>query len=713
VGELAQGLVIELDAVPCKYEGMDGTSLAISESQERMAVVVAPEDVDLFCSFAREENLEATVIARVTEHKHLVMYHKGKRIVDIDRSFLDTHGAEKHASVWVRNPQEKEKPVAGDKNERLKSLLSDLNICSKQGLAERFDSTIGGGTVLMPFGGKFQKTPTQVMAALIPVLGGTTSTCSVMSWGYDPYRMEEDPFTGAFEAVVHSVAKLAASGANLSEVYLSFQEYFGKVLNDPLRWGLPFASLLGALKAQLLLKKAAIGGKDSMSGSFEDLDVPPTLVSFAVSCSKAENLISPEFKKTNSRVVLLSAKNEKQLPALFETVSSLIREKRVLSCYAIGAGGIAEALVKMGFGNRVGFRVETDEDLFAKRYGSFVLELDGEEKSGTLLGYTQEPYRFSGKGFETGMDELEELYDGKLESVYPRTIKDSVKETVPTLSFDRKDRTKASVKIARPKVLIPVFPGTNCEYDLKRALDSAGAQAKIFVVKNANGQQVQESALLFARELSDSQILFIPGGFSGGDEPDGSGKFIASFLRNPLIAAEITRLLEDRDGLACGICNGFQALVKLGLLPYGKIRTLDESCPTLTFNTLARHQSMLVRTRVASNVSPWLASYQVGDISLLPISHGEGRFVCSQELLGELAKNGQIATQYVDQEGLATMRMSDNPNGSVYAVEGITSLDGRVFGRMAHSERFGVNLYKNTPYVSENGIFRGAIDYFS
>ena len=713
VGELAEGLEIYLDSIPCKYEGMDGTSLAISESQERMAVVLAADDVPIFCSYAEQENLEATVIATVTEQKHLVMYHGKRRIVDLDRSFLDTNGAEKHASVWVRNPKKKMKPVQQEKNSQLEDLMADLNVCSKQGLGERFDSTIGGGSVLMPFGGKYQKTPAQVMAAKIPVLEGETSTCSVMTWGYDPYRMEEDPFGGAFEAVVHSVAKLAASGADLSQVYLSFQEYFGRVNSDPLRWGLPFAALLGALKAQLLLQKGAIGGKDSMSGSFTRIDVPPTLVSFAVSCSDAGAIISPEFKKSHSRVVLLSAEKEEKLPALFKKVSSLIREKRVLSCYAVGFGGIAEALVKMGFGNRIGFLVETGEDLFSKRYGSFVLELASEEELGVLLGHTCETYRFSGSGFDLRMEDLEAIYDRKLETLYPRGVASESLESVPTISFAGVKRAKSSYATPVPKVLIPVFPGTNCEYDLKRALDSVGAQAEIFVINNASAHKVQESASLFARKLATSQILFIPGGFSGGDEPDGSGKFIASFMRNPQIAEEITRLLEVRDGLACGICNGFQALVKLGLLPYGKIKTLDASCPTLTFNTLARHQSMLVRTRVASNSSPWLSNYPVGEISMLPISHGEGRFVCDAQLLAEMEKNGQIATQYVDPMGLATMEMPHNPNGSVYAIEGITSADGRVFGRMAHSERFGSHLYKNTPYVAENGIFRGAVEYFS
>ncbi|WP_320127709.1 phosphoribosylformylglycinamidine synthase [uncultured Sphaerochaeta sp.] len=712
VGELADGLEIYLDAIPCKYEGMDGTSLAISESQERMAVVLEAKDVEAFISLAASENLEATVISTVTERKKLVMFYQGKYIVDIDRSFLDSHGAEKHASVWIRNPKKKKQVSPIDKNEQLKVLMADLNICSKQGLSERFDSTIGAGSVLMPFGGKYQKTPVQVMAAKIPVLEGTTQTCSVMSWGYDPYRMEEDPFAGAFESVIHSVAKLAASGADLSQVYLSFQEYFGKVGNDPLRWGLPFASLLGALKAQLLLGKGAIGGKDSMSGSFEDLDVPPTLVSFAVSCSKAEAIISPEFKKTENRIVLLAPNDEDDIPRLFKTVSTLIKEGKVLACYAVGAGGIAEALVKMSFGNKIGFVVESYKDLFTKSYGSFVLELAQPEDIGISIGHTCKSYTVTGNGFDLDLQLLENLYDNTLESVYPRKGIQESKEDIPTLSKVSATSQRSFFHTPRPRVLIPVFPGTNCEFDLKRALERQGAECEIFVINNLDAQKVNESVRLFHKSLENSQILFIPGGFSGGDEPDGSGKFIASFLRNPLISEEITRLLAVRDGLVGGICNGFQALVKLGLLPYGSIRTLDASSPTLTFNTISRLQSMLVRTRVASTLSPWLSAYQVGDIALLPISHGEGRFVCSKEMLGTLAEKGQIATQYVDMSGRATMDMPYNPNGSAYAVEGLCSPDGRVFGRMAHSERQGENLYKNTPYVAEYGIFRGAIDYF-
>jgi phosphoribosylformylglycinamidine synthase len=715
VGELADGLEIDLDAIPVKYEGMDGTSLAISESQERMAVVLSEQDVERFRALADEENLEATVIATVTERDHLVMYHQNKVIVDIDRSFLDTNGAEKHASVWVGHRDRRESVAAAGMEQRFLDLAADLNVCSKQGLAERFDSTIGAGTVLMPFGGSRQKTPSQVMAALIPVENGSTTTCSAMSWGYDPYRMEEDPYSGAFDSVCHSIAKLAASGADLEDVYLSFQEYFCKLQDDPLRWGLPFSALLGALEAQLLFKKGAIGGKDSMSGSFEDLDVPPTLVSFAIACTDSGRIAGPEFKDPGHRVVLLEADEEAGMPALFDKVASLVQEKRILACYAVGFGGIAEALFKMGLGNRIGVTLDATPDLFCKRYGSFVAELADEDLGiGIPLGKTCAEYRISGPGFSVDMEAIEERYEGTLEPVYPRTVAKAKGGAAETRSFVPKTSGKKGPSLhARPKVLVPVFPGTNCEYDTKRAMEDAGALAEIFVVRNGDAAQVNESARLFAGKLADSQILFIPGGFSGGDEPDGSGKFIASFLRNPSIAEEITRLLDVRDGLACGICNGFQALVKLGLLPYGKITDLGEGDLTLTFNLLPRHQSMLVRTRTCTDRSPWLSRFEVGHVSLLPVSHGEGRFFCSETMRKTLVAQEQIATQYVDPDGNATMDLPWNPNGSVDAIEGLLSPDGRVFGRMAHSERFGSQLYKNTPYRPENGIFCGAVEYFA
>jgi len=714
IGELAGGVVIDLDAILTKYDGLSATELAISESQERMAVVLDAQDVSLFQALATQENLESSVVARVTEEQSLVMIHQGEKVVAIKRDFLDSHGSEKHAAVSIlrRDIQENTK-VEGSTKQRLLTLMGDLNVCSQQGLAERFDSTIGSASLFMPYGGKLQMTPSSVMAALFPVGNGTTTTASVMAWGYDPFLMEEDPYRGAFSAVVHSVAKLVASGADLDQTYLTFQEYFGKVGDDRERWGLPFAALLGAFKAQMLLGKAAIGGKDSMSGSFGELDVPPTLVSFAISASNADSLISNEFKQAGHAVVLLEAKKEEDLPDLFEKVGLLIREKRVSACYATGFGGLAEALVKMCLGNRIGFAYLAKADLFSKRYGSFVLELAEDFPLGELLGYTTDDNMFTGTGFSLTLEQLQEAYELPLEPVYPRKREVKDEADVPLLHCTKKARSKSTYPKPSPKVLIPVFPGTNCEYDVSSALTSEGAVCEEFVINNLSPQGVQQSVIAFVQVLSQSQMLFLPGGFSGGDEPDGSGKFIASFLRNPLIAEEITRLLEVRDGLICGICNGFQALIKLGLLPYGKITNPSEDDPTLTFNLLARHQSMLVRTRVASTLSPWMQLSQVGDISLVPISHGEGRFICKPELLSQLAVNGQIACQYVNLQGNPTMDLPWNPNGSVYALEALSSPDGRVFGRMAHSERATKDLYRNTPYKRDCGMFASGVRYFS
>ena len=714
IGELAGGLIINLDAILTKYDGLSATELAISESQERMAVVLDKEDVALFQALATEENLESSVVAEVTEEQSLVMVHQGEKVVAIQRSFLDSHGSEKHATVHI--PQATYGKVSNEEGpleQRLLTLMGDLNICSQQGLAERFDSTIGSASLFMPYGGMHQVTPSSVMAALFPVGNAVTTTASVMAWGYDPYLMEQDPYQGAFSSVVHSVAKLVASGADLQQTYLTFQEYFGRVGSDPKRWGLPFAALLGAFKAQMLLGKAAIGGKDSMSGSFGDLDVPPTLVSFAISASHADSLISNEFKQEGHLVVLLQAEKEEDLPKLFEKVSSLIADKKVASCYAPGFGGLAEALVKMCLGNRIGFSLQSKADLFSKRYGSFILELTEQEVIGELLGYTIEQREFSCEGFSLSLEQLQTAYEAPLESVYPKKREDNAVHDIPLVNWKQKSRFKSKFPKASPKVLIPVFPGTNCEYDLEYALTREGAVCQEFVINNLTPQGVQQSVISFAKALSQSQMLFLPGGFSGGDEPDGSGKFIAAFLRNPLIAEEITRLLEVRDGLICGICNGFQALIKLGLLPYGKIINPSEDDPTLTFNLLARHQSMLVRTRVASTLSPWMQNSQVGDISLVPISHGEGRFICKTELLGQLIANGQIASQYVDLQGNPTMDLPWNPNGSAYALEALSSPDGRVFGRMAHSERATKDLYRNTPYQSNNALFASGVQYFS
>ncbi len=719
IGELAGGMVIDLDAILTKYDGLGATELAISESQERMAVVLDAKDVPLFQALATSENLESSVVARVTAEQSLVMFHKGEKVVDIKRAFLDSHGSEKHANVVIQQREDQKKnkkrneATTGSMQQRLLDLMGDLNVCSQQGLSERFDSTIGASSLFMPYGGEHQITPSSVMAALFPVGQAKTSTASVMAYGYDPFLMEEDPYQGAFSAVVHSVAKLVAAGSDLDQTYLTFQEYFGRVGTDPKRWGLPFAALLGAFKAQMLLGKAAIGGKDSMSGSFGDLDVPPTLVSFAISASHADSLISNVFKKAGHGVVLLEPENEEDLPQVFSQVADLISKKKVASCYALGFGGLAEALIKMCLGNRIGFSYLAEADMFVKRYGSFVLELTEDLHIGALLGYTTEYPRFSGDSFDIPLEQLQDAYELPLEQVYPRKRTEKSETHVPTLSWETKARSKSNYPKATPKVLVPVFPGTNCEYDLRAALTGEGALCEEFVINNLSPQGVRDSVASFAKALSTSQILFLPGGFSGGDEPDGSGKFIASFLRNPQIAEQITRLLEVRDGLVCGICNGFQALIKLGLLPYGKILDPTESAPTLTFNLLARHQSMLVRTRVSSVLSPWMQSHQVGDISLVPISHGEGRFICKADLLDQLARNGQISSQYVDLQGRPTMALPWNPNGSAYALEALSSADGRVLGRMAHSERATKDLYRNTPYSSDSGLFASGVRYFS
>ncbi len=715
IGELAQGLVIDLDTILTKYEGLSGTELAISESQERMAVVLEAKDVEAFQALAMEENLESSVVARVTQDQRLVMLHRGEKIVDIQRSFLDSHGAEKHAKVFVSNrATNQSKKTEGSLKQKLLALMSDLNVCSQQGLGERFDSTVGAASLFMPYGGMYQVNPSQVMAALFPIEEGETTTASVMAWGYDPFLMEQDPYRGAFSAVIHSVAKLVAAGANLDETYLSFQEYFGKVGDDPKRWALPFMALLGAFEAQLLLEKASVGGKDSMSGSFGSLDVPPTLVSFAVSASDAENLISSEFKQAGQAVVLLEAESQEDLPRLFRQVSTLIAEKKVASCYAVGYGGIAEALVKMCFGNRIGFSLHAKVDLFSKRYGSFVLALNEEQPLGTLLGYTTEEEKFSAEECDLPLSLLQTTFEAPLKSIYPRMRNEKVKKTIPTLNWKAESTIKSTYSIPSPKVLIPVFPGTNGEYDLQSALSSAGATTEVFVINNITPQGLQDSVKQFAQRLSTSQMLFLPGGLSCGDEPDGAAKFITAFLRNALIAEEIMQLLEVREGLVCGISNGFQALIKLGLLPYGKILPPSTDNPTLSLNKLARHQSMLVRTRVASTLSPWMSSHKVGDISYIPVSHGEGRFICKDEVLDQLIQKGQIACQYVDLEGKATMDLPFNPNGSVYAVEALSSGDGRVFGRMGHSDRATKkNLYKNTPYSPDDRLFRDGVDYFS
>ena len=721
IGELADGLNIDLNAVPKKYEGLDGTELAISESQERMAVVVAPENQELFKALAAAENLEATAVAKVTEEPRLKMQWNGKTIVDISREFLNSNGAEKHTSAAVKKSERYHNPVPENFISGYEELLSDLNCCSKRGLSERFDSTIGAGTVLMPFGGKYQQTPAQAMVQKISMENAHTDDCSFMAWGYNPFVTEKSPFAGAYLAVAESVSKLIASGADFKDVYLTFQEYFERPGKDPARWGKPLAALLGALKAQRELGIAAIGGKDSMSGTFENLDVPPTLVSFAVTTGKTRDVVSPEFKAAGHKLYLIAPQPDgnglpkaQSLTECFEKVTALLRSKKAVSAYAIGPGGIAEAAFKCCIGNGIGVKFNEDislETLFSLNYGAFIVEAVGEEKCGACIGETVEDKTVSRGKEVISLDKLQKIYENKLESVYACNVEQG-EEKIPAVSFKGGKSFNAYIKHAKPRVLIPVFPGTNCEYDSKKAVEDAGALAEIFVINNLTAAGVEKSVEQFAKSVSNSQVIFIPGGFSGGDEPDGSGKFITAFLRNPAVKEQVTRLLKERDGLMCGICNGFQALIKLGLVPYGEIRDADEHSPTLTFNTIGRHQSRIVATRVATDNSPWLKGVNVGDVIYVPISHGEGRLICEETLIKRLAENGQIATQYVDLAGNPTSDVHFNPNNSVYAAEGLISPDGRVIGKMGHSERVGKGLYKNVPGNYDLKLFESAVKYF-
>ncbi len=721
IGELTDGLVIDLDKVTKKYDGLDGTELAISESQERMAVVIAAEDTEKFMAEAAKENLEATLVAVVKEEPRLRMNWCGNQIVDLSREFLNSNGAKKHTTVEVGLPMIGNDKAGEDSADRWDAMISNLNICSQKGLVERFDSTIGAGTVLMPYGGKYQETPTQAMAAKIPVLHGDTTTASIMAWGYDPYLSSQSPYHGAMSAVVHSVARLVAAGGRYESTRLTFQEYFERTQNDPQRWGKPFAALLGAYKAQIALGCASIGGKDSMSGTFEHIDVPPTLVSFAVDVTKTNNIVSNEFKKAGSKVVIIKPEYDENklidfdsVKSVFKTVEGLIRDGKVLSSWAIGFGGVSEAVAKMSFGNRIGFKFTdklTAEELFRPCYGAFLLELaEGTETELRVIGETTESFTIDNGYVIDGMH-LVELWEGKLEPVFPTAVAEPA-EKPEVYSFEAESRVAPAIKVARPKVLIPVFPGTNCEYDTAKVFENAGAEATVFVVRNLIGDMIEESVSEMEKLIKQSQIVMLPGGFSGGDEPDGSGKFIVSFLRNPRLTDAIHDLLKNRDGLMLGICNGFQALIKLGLVPYGEIVPMRDDSPTLTFNTIARHQSKMVNTRIASNKSPWLADSNVGDIHNIAISHGEGRFVASAEEVAKLAANGQIATQYVDFDGKPTYDIQCNPNTSVQAIEGITSPDGRVLGKMGHSERMGAGVVINVPGEKDQHIFANGVNYF-
>jgi len=713
VGELAAGLAIELDAVRKKYDGLDGTELAISESQERMAVVVAPENEAAFLAAAAAENLEAYRVAVVTADPRMVMRWRGQVIADLARAFLDTNGAAKHASVAVRAPE-----CAAEHGEpSLRETAGRLACASRRGLVERFDSTIGAGTLLMPFGGKTQSTPAQAMAALLPVLPGQhTEQGSVMAWGLDPDEMSADPYRGAHGAVYTSVAKLVAAGADYKKAYLSLQEFFEKLRAEPQRWGKPFAALLGALDAQMELSAAAIGGKDSMSGSFLDRDVPPTLISFAIAPITAGEVLSPEFKAAGHPVYLFAPADggAAGTTAAWDAFLALHRAGKVAAAWAV-EHGLTEAVMKMGFGNEIGFRADGDGAVFRKggaQHGFLVAELTEEVESpwARRLGETTaEPTLVLGAD-RAPIAELLARSEAVLEDVYPTRA--AGPERLERFAWQGGPRVAPRVKCARPRVLIPAFPGSNCEYDSANAVLAAGGEAEVLVIRNLTAADVEHSVERFAAALKSAQMIFIPGGFSGGDEPDGSGKFITAFFRAAAVRDGVTELLERRDGLICGICNGFQALIKLGLVPFGKIVDTDAGCPTLTYNTIARHQSRIVRVRVASNKSPWLALTQVGNVYSVPISHGEGRFLADEETVRRLAENGQIATQYVDLDGAPTGDVHFNPNGSVYAIEGITSPDGRVFGKMGHAERVGKDLYRNVPGNYDIRMFEAAVRYF-
>ena len=736
VGELADGLYVDLNTVPKKYEGLDGTELAISESQERMAVDVAAKDVDEFLGYAREENLEATVIATVTEDPRMVMTWNGDKIVNLSREFLASNGASKHQTVHVEEQQSYETPWGeGTLAERMNKLVTDINVASNKGLSERFDSTIGAGTVLMPFGGKRQLTPNMAMVAKLPVFGETT-TASAMAWGFNPYIMSKNQFTGAYLSVVESLAKLVAAGFEHEKAYLSFQEYFEKLRDEPERWGKPTAAVLGALMAQVDLGAGAIGGKDSMSGSFENLDVPPTLISFAVAVGSMKRATSPEFKGAGHRIVRIAPRyladgltpDKNALLEAFSLVEELTDPSHhiALAVSTPGYGATAEALFKMTLGNRIGLTLNESiaaDDLFKPAYGSFIIELADNEKIPAAsnlvevgeIGTTTAEYVFKAAGETLDLANVQEAWESGIESVFPyRSKSDEAGKSVETITFDAPKKTVyTGAGVAKPHVVIPVFPGNNCEYDSAAAFERAGADVTTLIVNNLTPAAVAESTQALVDEINKSQIVMIPGGFSGGDEPDGSAKFITAFFRAPAVTEAVRDLLKNRDGLMLGICNGFQALIKLGLVPYGDIVPMTAECPTLTFNTIGRHQSRLVRTRVASNLSPWLSRTAVGDVHTVAISHGEGRFVAAEPVLDLLKANGQIATQYVDEAGVPGMDLTVNPNGSLLAIEGITSPDGRVFGKMGHSERSGNGLYVNVPGDKYQPIFEAGVEYFA
>ncbi len=725
IGELADGLEIDLDKVPKKYGGLSGMELAISESQERMAVVLDAEDVDRFTELAESENLRATVVAEVTDRRYLTMMYKGEKIVDISRDFLDTNGAEKQMNAVVESSRKFTKKIPLSVKDGMLALVDDLNVCSKRGLSERFDSTIGARTVLMPFGGATQRTPIQAMVHKIPIMKGDCETVSLMSYGFNPYISEKSPYHGAYLAVVESISKLIATGATYKDIYLSFQEYFEKLGENEQAWGRALSAVLGAYRAQMDLGIAAIGGKDSMSGTFEDIHVPPTLISFAVTTDDIDRIVSPEFKKRGHKVILVKPRKGKDglpdsdsLKKCFKTVEYLIGAGVVAACSTVGYGGIAEAVYKMSIGNRVGFEFSKDislDEIFGYSYGSFILEVTKDVELSdvmTLLGKTVNRDHIGKIGDHVSLDALDKIYEGKLEPIYPNNV-EGVGGPAPEMSFMSRELKMAEKPCkSKPRFLIPVFPGTNCEYDAAIAIEEAGGTPDIFIVNNLDSDRLKRSLESFADRVSKSQAVFIPGGFSGADEPDGSGKFITSFFRNDAVEEEIMKLLKERDGLMAGICNGFQALIKMGLLPYGEIEMQTAASPTLAHNDIDRHQSKIVRTRICSTKSPWMRKMAVGKIVNVPISHGEGKFVAGEDDIDIMMENGQILTQYVDPEGNPTMDVRDNPNGSTMAIEGILSTDGRILGKMGHSERIGHGLYKNVVGDYEIKMFESAVDYF-
>ena len=745
IGELAPGLQIDLDKVPKKYAGLDGTEIAISESQERMAVVVAPEDVEKFLGFANEENLEAVPVAVVTKEPRLVLSWRGKEVVNISRAFLDTNGAHQETTVEVEIPNKEgnlfeERPDVADVREKWLSTLADLNVCSQKGLVEMFDSSIGAGSVLMPYGGKNQLTETQAMVAKVPVQNGTTNTVTMMSYGFDPYLSSWSPYHGAAYAVTESVARIVAAGGDYKKIRFTFQEYFRRMTEDPKRWSQPFAALLGAYAAQMGFGLPSIGGKDSMSGTFNDIDVPPTLVSFAVDVAKLQDVITPELKKAGNKLVWLRApKDQYDLPDYtgimeqYEKLHNDMQAGKVVSAYALDRHGIAAAVSKMAFGNAMGVKIEHNldpRDFFAPGFGDLVLEVPAEKVGQlsityTVIGEVTDNGKFSYGNAELTVDEAYKAWTGTLEKVFKTTsgeendgpVAMAVKTADPEATYENgiyntKNIYVCKHKVAKPRVFIPVFPGTNCEYDSTKAFERAGAEVDVKVFKNLSAEDIRDSVEIFEKSIDQAQMIMFPGGFSAGDEPDGSAKFFATAFQNAKIKEAVMKLLNERDGLALGICNGFQALIKLGLVPYGEICGQKEDSPTLTYNTIGRHISKMVYTKVVSNKSPWLQKAALGGVYCNPASHGEGRFVANDEWLTKLLANGQVATQYVNPNGELDQSEESNINGSTYNIEGITSPDGRVLGKMAHSERRDNGVAINIYGQQDIQIFESGVEYF-